>query len=280
MIKSGSKRTLVGNISGQFTLVLSGSLSDISTVIENTILWGISLSLKSSEEGFLGSQNLDCRSWVLDQVGETSTVRDKFSSNGFSDEGGQVWGDSHHLVLEILSNISSEFKLLQYSGSQFKEGSEIQLGEFLSHTRFSSIEDLLSKFSFFDDLFDLRKTLVLEVNLISELLEELNVDFVFSDNLGQLGEMPSVPFLYSHGKGVEVLVELFENGDTLDDWFILSVDIEADSVSGPAVSKTQLGSDEVIVLEILLLQVLMEVSSDSSEQFENDVRDLALKSQL
>lgn len=234
-------------------------------MIENTVLGGISLGLQGSEEGFFCSQNLDGRSWVLDQVRETSTVRDKFGSNGFSDEGGQIWGNSHHLILEILGDVSSEFELFQESNSQFLERSEIQLSEFLSHTGFSSIQNLLGEFSFLNDFFDFREVIISEINLVSELLDKLNIDFIFSDNLSQLGKMPSVPFLNSHGESVEVLVELFQDGDTLDDWLILSVDIETDSVSGPTVGKTQLGSDEIIILEVLLLKVEREMSSDSSE---------------
>jgi len=48
--------------------------------------------------------------------------------------------------------------------------------------------------------------------------------------------MPSVPFFDSHAKSIDILVKLFENSDTVDNWLILSLDIELDTISTPTMS--------------------------------------------
>jgi len=45
----------------------------------------------------------------------------------------------------------------------------------------------------------------------------------------EFGEMPSVPFSASHGKGVEIFVELIRERDGLDDHVVGSVDVELPS---------------------------------------------------
>ena len=70
----------------------------------------------------------------------------------------------------------------------------------------------------------------------TEQSNELSVDFIVSDDLSEFREVPSVPFLDSHAKSIDVLVELFENSDTVDNWLILSLDIELNTISTPAVS--------------------------------------------
>ena len=42
----------------------------------------------------------------------------------------------------------------------------------------------------------------------------------------EFGEMPAVPFSYSHREGVEVFVELVGEGDGLDDHVVGTVDVE------------------------------------------------------
>lgn len=70
----------------------------------------------------------------------------------------------------------------------------------------------------------------------SEFIDELNVDLIISDNFSQLRKMPTVPFLESHTESVQIFVKKVQNCDTLNNWFILSVDIELDLVSGETMS--------------------------------------------
>ena len=53
--------------------------------------------------------------------------------------------------------------------------------------------------------------------------------------------MPRVPLFDSHGEGVDIFVEKFEQTDGLNDGLILSVDVERDLVSREGVSQTQSG---------------------------------------
>jgi hypothetical protein len=62
---------------------------------------------------------------------------------------------------------------------------------------------------------------------------------------------------------------LLNEGNGLNNWFVLPVYVGGALVSGEAVTKTELGSLDIIVLN--LLHDFHEVSSDSSVQLSNGV---------
>ena len=78
----------------------------------------------------------------------------------------------------------------------------------------------------------------------------MDIRLVIRDDLDQFGEMPRVPFLDSHGEQVQVLFDLFKEGDGLDDVLVLSGDVSSDLRSGERVTKTQRDFHEVRILEI------------------------------
>lgn len=79
----------------------------------------------------------------------------------------------------------------------------------------------------------------------------------------------------AHGKGVDVLVELIEEGDGLDDVVIGTVDVELDFATRVAVSKTELGLLDISLLE--LLDELGKVETDTAEELEHLLRSVAAK---
>ena len=81
--------------------------------------------------------------------------------------------------------------------------------------------------------------------------------------------MPRVPLLQSHTKSVDIFIQLLNKSNGLNDWFVLPVDVGGALVSGEAVTKTELGSLDIIVLN--LLHDFHEVSSNSSVQLANGV---------
>jgi hypothetical protein len=75
----------------------------------------------------------------------------------------------------------------------------------------------------------------------AHLQHNLGVCEVVVQNLGKLGEVPSVPLLHSHGICVELLVEDIETGDTLNDHGVNLVGRELELVSGERMRKTEAG---------------------------------------
>jgi hypothetical protein len=77
--------------------------------------------------------------------------------------------------------------------------------------------------------------------------------------------MPGEPFLESHAKSVDVFVELLNKGNSLNNGLILPVHVGRALLSGVRVTKTELGSLHVIVLN--LLHYFDEVGLYSSLKF-------------
>ena len=83
-IYSASNRALVGQETGDSSLVFWSSPSDESRVVDETVLlsalncselcltyfWSISLCLEGSEESLFSTENLDSRSGVFGQIGQ------------------------------------------------------------------------------------------------------------------------------------------------------------------------------------------------------------------
>lgn len=80
--------------------------------------------------------------------------------------------------------------------------------------------------------------------------DKLDVGNVVRDDLGEFWEMPSVPFLDSHGELVQVLFDLIEEGDSLDDVLVLSGDVSSDFTSGERVTQTKGDLDQVLFGQI------------------------------
>lgn len=84
----------------------------------------------------------------------------------------------------------------------------------------------------------------------SHLEHDLGVRKVVVEDLGELGKVPSVPLLDSHGVCVELLVENIETGNALDDHGVDLIGRELELVAREGMRKTEagrihLGGDEV-----------------------------------
>lgn len=88
---------------------------------------------------------------------------------------------------------------------------------------------------------------------------------VIGNNLGKLRKMPRIPFFDSHGEGVDVLVQKFEQTDGLDDGLVLPIDIQSNFVSGKGMGKTQPGLLEFNILEFFMFEEAEEVFANSTD---------------
>lgn len=77
--------------------------------------------------------------------------------------------------------------------------------------------------------------------------------------------MPGVPLFNSHGKGVNIFIQLFQQTDGLDDGFVLSVYIKWDLVAGESVAQTQPGMLQVYFLELVVLEESRKMLPDPSK---------------
>jgi hypothetical protein len=80
--------------------------------------------------------------------------------------------------------------------------------------------------------------------------------------------MPRVPFSYSHRKGVDGLVQLIQNSNSLDDMVVVTLNRELDLGTGVSVTKTQLSGIQIALSETF--QKLCRVQSDASKHILHD----------
>lgn len=78
---------------------------------------------------------------------------------------------------------------------------------------------------------------------ILKKLNDSTIGFTVSDNFSEFWEVPSEPFFDSHGKGIQIFVHLFNNGNRLNYVFILSIHIKLYIISRERVCKTEFSSD-------------------------------------
>jgi len=107
----------------------------------------------------------------------------------------------------------------------------------------------------------------------------LGIDDVISSDLLELGEMPSVPFLQSHGVVVKLFVKIFKEGDSLDNHSVDLVRREGKLVARHAMGKTELHGLELISVFESADEAL-HLESDASHHFVGFVSSLALDSKL
>lgn len=76
-------------------------------VVDQTVLGRVVLGFERSEEGLLGSEDLDGGRGVLGKVKKGSGVGDESGSDELSNEGGEVGRDGGHSVAQVLVKLGS-----------------------------------------------------------------------------------------------------------------------------------------------------------------------------
>lgn len=234
-VDTDTQRGLGGEDAGHLTLVAAGGLADQRSVVDQTVLGSIVLSLEGTEKGLLGTQNLDGTGGALGQAGEGASVGNKTGTNEVTDKGSQVGCDGVHagsevagklgaVVVEANDLLGESLDVLQILGADLSTHGAI--GSSLDGTL-----DLLGE--------DLSKISGLPVGAHTHLQNELGVGNVVVEDLSQLGEVPSVPFLDTHSVGVQLLVKIIEKTNGLDDHSVDLVGGELELVTGERVGQTK-----------------------------------------
>ena len=71
-------------------------------MVDETVFRRVVLGLERSEQGLLGTQDLDSRGGVLGEVHQASGVADQSSTDKLTNERGEVGRDSLHSVSEVV----------------------------------------------------------------------------------------------------------------------------------------------------------------------------------
>ncbi len=76
--------------------------------------------------------------------------------------------------------------------------------------------------------------------------------------------MPWIPLFDSHWESVNILIKELDQTDGLNDGLIVTIHVQWDFASWEQMGKTQSALVQINVFELLALQKLKEVSSESS----------------
>lgn len=258
-----------------------GALNDVvkerenTYVVDESILGGVSLGLESAEEGLLGTEDLNGRGGVLGQVGEGSSVGDEASSNGVANEGGEVGSDDAHLLREVRLERLAVLEQVDHARGKVTDVEVVDGGDVGAHGRARSVDNVASEdVVVLEELGEALDRSVGEGRLVADEGAHLGVLVVVGNDADELGEVPSIPLAHAHGKSVDVLVELVEQGDRLDDHVVGAVDVELYLGARVGVTKAELGAAHVAHLEAG--EELLGVETDATDDLERALGGIAV----
>jgi len=240
-------------------------------VVDDTELGGVALGLEGSEEGLLGTENLDSRGGVLCEVGQGTGLGDETGTDGLADESSQVGSDNAHLGDEVVADRLAVLVEGDNALSERHDVLHVSVGDILTHGNLCGVDDAAG-----NGLVVVNNSgKVVQVILGKSLLvlnqkSELGVLGVVGDDLDQLGEVPAVPFTDTHGEQVGGLVEVVDGSNSLDDVVVVLLDAELHLGTRVGVTKTKLGTVDITGLE--LLEELLGVESQATEEVGADFR--------
>jgi hypothetical protein len=180
-------------------------------VVDETVFRRVVLGLERSEQGLLGTQDLDSRGGVLGEVHQASGVADQSSTDKLTNERGEVGRDSLHSVSEVVGQLSSVLGDRDDLITKGVDVSHIGVGDLGTHgqlgSRLDSGLEVLRK----DELERGGRSVGSETwewlifvardprRGLTHRLDNLGVGKIVDDDLAHLGEVPSVPFLKMSG---------------------------------------------------------------------------------
>lgn len=218
VVDSAGNGTLVGEVSGNATLVLGVGLADEGTVVDETELGSVALGLEGAEQGLLSTENLQSRGRVLGQVGQTSSLLDQAGSNNLSNQSSQVRGDGAHLLGEVVVQRPSVLGELNDAAGEGSDVLEIGFGNFATHGDLGLVDDLRGLLLIFVDQGSQLVQLVLaQGSLVANVQSHASKSQVVGNNGVQLGEVPRVGFSELLGEQVDTLVQVVEGCNSTDD---------------------------------------------------------------
>lgn len=102
-------------------------------MVDETVLRGIVLGLKRSEEGLLGTENLDGTGGVLGKVHQATGVADQSGTDELTDKGGEVGSDGLHTVAEVFGELGAVFGDGDDLVTEGVDVGHVGIGDFSTH---------------------------------------------------------------------------------------------------------------------------------------------------
>ena len=102
-----------------------------------------------------------------------------------------------------------------------------------AHARLARVDDGLSARAVHQDCLQLFKLICGQLLSVLDQFDNFCIKCILGNDLDQLWEVVGVPLADPHAEGVDVFVQLVEQGDALYDHVVALVDVELDL--GPAV---------------------------------------------
>jgi len=274
VIDSRGDGALVGEESRDTTLVLGAGLANKRGVVQKTVLRSIALSLQSSEESLLSTKNLDGRRGVLGEVGQATSVRNKTSTDNFSNQRRKIRGDNAHFGDKVSVQRLAVLRKADDSVGESNYVLHVGLGDFLAHTVLGGVNDTLGDtLIILHESSDVVQVLIGQVLLVLHEQSELGVALVVRHDLDEFGEMPRIPFTDTHRECVDGLVQLVEDSNSLNNVVVITLNGELDLSARIGVTKTKLGSVHVTLAK--LLQQLSGMQSESTKHVLNNFAGVA-----
>lgn len=201
-------------------------------------------------------------------------MRDQAGTDDLADESGQVGSNDGHLGDEVgverLAVVGKRDNALGEGHHVLHVG----FGDVLAHTVLRGLDDALGNtLVIVNDSSEIVQVLVRQAGLVLDEEGELAVLAVVGHNLDKLREVPAVPFADTHGEGVDRLVELVDDGDSLDDVVVVLLDGELDLSTRVGVTKTELRRRNIAFTETL--EELSSVETETTEHVRDNLAGVA-----
>lgn len=239
-IEADTECALVSQRSGDLTLhLVSLGRADNACIVDETIFGRVFLSLQCAEESLLGTENLNGGGWLLSKVDQAAGVRDQLGTDELTNELGEVGSDGGHTVLEVLGKVSTVVGDGNDLTGESLEMAFIISSDLSTHGDFGGLANLVGDFLGANCLEFLLGE-VLHVGPHANENDRLGVDDIISDDLRELGEMPRVPLLQTHGVVVELFVEVLKKRNSLNDHSVDLIRGEGELIARHAMSQTKL----------------------------------------
>mmetsp|Transcript_47695 Transcript_47695/g.103749 ORF Transcript_47695/g.103749 Transcript_47695/m.103749 type:complete len:207 (+) Transcript_47695:692-1312(+) len=185
---------------------------------------------------------------MLGKVHERASLRNQLGPHEFPDHVGQVWRNGLHSKLQVLCQRSSVLSELYDPVAKQQDVAQVFLGDLGTHGRLRSLLHLGS-----DIIGDAKggKISALGLGLQTHILHDLRICEILCDDLAHLREVPPVPLPQPHREVVQLLVQIFEQPDSLDDHGVYLVWRELQLEAGERMGQSQRHAPHLVLSETL-----------------------------
>lgn len=174
-------------------------------------------------------------------------MADEPCADVLTEERGQARRDEVHLLGQIRHERLAVLREGYHTVCERHDVQHIDFAKGRAHGAPSGVKDVLRAGRVIvDQGSEVVKLFLVESLLGSDVLCHTGVLVVVGDNLDEFREVVAVPFADAHREQINVLVELVEQGDSLDDHVVDTVHVELQLCAREGVTETELRLRQVV----------------------------------